>query len=98
MLLDEHFSWKLSLLADLGYPLRHVQRVQELGEWRAGAETGHGAADEQIAEWCGANDHVLVTTDNDFRAIQAKWNLLKQANLEVILCIPQPTGLQAQVK
>jgi hypothetical protein len=41
---------------------------------------------------------VLVTSDKDFRAVHAKAAVLERANVEVILCKPQPTGLRPQVE
>lgn len=78
--------------------MNHVQLVHELGNWAPGAQLGHGAADDEIARWCHAEAHVLVTTDDDFRAMHTRAGVHLDHGAEVIFCTPQPATLSGQVE
>jgi hypothetical protein len=89
-LLDENFSWKLGqALQLLDYPIEYVERVPDLGK---------GAEDGPIVRWCGANDHVWVTQDDDSRSRGLRMGLLSTEGVAVIFVSPQPKGLQAQTE
>lgn len=82
----------------LGYRIHHVQLERGLGVWPKGAKLGHGAQDVDIAAWCTTNDWVLVTTDDDFRAMYTRGQVYLHHGAEVIFCTPQPKSLQAQTE
>jgi hypothetical protein len=73
----------------LDYPIEYIERVPELGK---------SAEDETIVGWCGANDHVWVTQDEDSRSRALRMGLLSTEGVPVIFVSPQPKGLQAQIE
>jgi hypothetical protein len=98
-LLDENFSWKLGIaLQLLEYPIIQVEHIQGLGELDPGLDRWRGATDDEIVRWCGANEHVWVTQDDDSRSRNLRIGLLSTEGAAVIFVSPQPKGLQAQTE
>lgn len=48
--------------------------------------------------WCGANEHVRVTQDDDSPSRNLRMGLLSSEGAAVIFVSPQPRGLQAQTE
>jgi hypothetical protein len=82
----------------LEYPIDQVQRIQGLGKWDPTVNRATGALDEEIVRWCGVNDHVWVTQDDDSRSRALRMGLLSTEGVAVIFVSPQPKGLQAQTE
>ena len=74
-----------------------MQLIKELGTWRPSAKLGFGAADEDIARWCG-EAFVFVTCDADIRSRAMRMGVLSRHGVAVIFVSPQPVGLQGQVE
>jgi len=82
----------------LEYPINQVQHIQGLGAWDPELNRARGAKDQEIVRWCGANDHVWVTADEDSRSRALRMGLLSTEGVAVIFVSPQPKGLQAQTE
>jgi len=82
----------------LEYPINQVQHIQGLGKWDPKLNRTKGAKDEEIARWCGGNDNVWVTADEDSRSRALRTGLLSTEGVAVIFVSPQPKGLQAQTE
>jgi hypothetical protein len=73
----------------LEYPIEHVQHAFGLGK---------GATDQEVVRWCGANDHVWVTQDEDSRSRALRMGLLSTEGVAVIFVSPQSKGLRAETE
>jgi len=82
----------------LEYPINQVEHIQGLGKWDSKLNRWRGATDEQIVRWCGTNNHVWVTQDEDSRSRALRMGLLSTEGVAVIFVSPQPKGLQAQTE
>jgi hypothetical protein len=60
----------------LEYPISQVEHIQGLAEWKPEFNRWRGATDQEIVRWCGANDHVWVTQDEDARSRALRMGLL----------------------
>jgi Domain of unknown function (DUF5615) len=98
-LLDENFSWKLGAALELlEDPITQVEHIKGLGKLNLQLNRWKGATDEQIIRWCGANEHVWVTQDDDSRSRNLQMGLLSTEGAAVIFVPPQPRGLRAQTE
>jgi hypothetical protein len=75
-----------------------VEHVQGLGKLNSQLGRWKGATDEEIVRWCGANEYVWVTQDDDSRSRNLRMGLLSTEGAAVIFVSPQPKGLQAQTE
>jgi len=82
----------------LEYPINQVEHIPGLGKWNPQFNRWKGATDEEIVRWCGANDHIWVTQDEDSRSRALRMGLLSTKGVAVIFVSPQPKGLQAQTE
>jgi len=94
-LLDANLSYRVAdELEAEGLHVRHVSKVPGL----MGPSSGQSRArDEEIAEWCGINDYVLITCDSDFRGRLVRSGALETANAEVIVFTHELAGLHNQL-
>ncbi len=82
----------------LEYPVNQAEHIPGLGKWKPDVGRWRGAADEEIIRWCGANDHVWVTQDEDSRSRDLRMGLLTTEGVACIFVSPPPKGLQAQTE
>jgi Domain of unknown function (DUF5615) len=82
----------------LEYPINQVEHIPGLGKWNPQFNRWKGATDEEIVRWCGANDHIWVTQDEDSRSRALRMGLPSTKGVAVIFVSPQPKGLQAQTE
>lgn len=72
----------------------HISRVPDFSVDVIGRSD---ASDEEIALWCGVNERVIVTCDDDFRGRARRTSALTQCGAEVIVFAYQIRGLQNQI-
>jgi hypothetical protein len=82
----------------LEYPITQVEHIQGLGKLNSRLDRWRGATDDEIVRWCGANEYVWVTQDDDSRSRNLRMGLLSKERAAVIFVSPQPKGLQAQTE
>ena len=98
-------SWMRTSVGNVGaalqlleYPIFQVEHIHGLGLFDSVLDRWRGATDDEIVRWCGANEHVWVTQDDDSRSRSLRMGLLSAEGAAVIFVSPQPRGLQAQTE
>lgn len=71
---------------------RQVEHIRGLGKWNPRFNRWKGATDAEIVRWCGGNDHVFVTQDDDSRSRALRMGVLSAEGVAVIFVSPQPQG------